>query len=203
MALSPGFANPVRESQHTFRQLLEALSRPGHVCDLAPELVPPPGLTPACAAACLTLLDLETTVWLGPDWPSAVMTWLAFHTGVRRSLDRAHANFALLDLTQLATATDFDQLMEPPFPVGTPTAPEAACTLLIQVPGLSDGPTVQLKGPGIQHRRLVSPRLPVGFWQWWTHNHRQYPLGIDVFLFSPTQAMGLPRSVEGKRPPGD
>jgi len=190
MALSPGFANPVHDAQQSFRQLLEALSRPGQIRTLPASLTPPTGLTPACAAACLTLLDLETTVWLWPDCPPAVNTWLAFHTGVRRSPNPASAGFAVLDLTVEAPLPDLAQ-----FSIGTPTDPESACTLLLQIPDLVNGPPVRLQGPGIPNTQTIAPQIPNGFWHWWAQNHAQYPLGTDVFLFSFRQVMGLPRSV--------
>ena len=186
MALSPGFANPVHDAQHTFRQLLEALSRPGQIQTLSQALTPPTGLTPACAAACLTLLDLETAVWC-PDFPETVMTWLGFHTGVVRSHTPESATFAVLDGAALPNLDDFS--------AGTPTDPEAACTLLVQVSHLTGGLPVKLRGPGILETVEVSPQLSLSFWSWWVRNHNRYPLGVDVFLFSSTQVMGLPRSV--------
>ncbi|MEO1591075.1 MAG: phosphonate C-P lyase system protein PhnH [Cyanobacteria bacterium J06632_22] len=193
MTLSPGFANPVHEAQQTFRQLLMALAHPGQIYDLAPSVTPPAALTPATAAACLTLLDLETTLWLPPTYPDTVATWLAFHTGVRRSPTPQAARFAILDLTALDTASPTPSWTD--FFVGTAPDPESACTLLLPVPQLTAGEPVTLRGPGIQDTRTVAPQLPATFWPWWADNHAQYPLGVDVFLFSPTQVMGLPRSV--------
>ena len=71
----PGFADPVHDSQQTFRALLDALAQPG-LYQTTVAVAPPAGLTPSCAAAALTLLDLETTVWLQPGLPQAVPDWL-------------------------------------------------------------------------------------------------------------------------------
>ena len=60
----PGFIDITRDSQKTFRTLLEALSERGLAREMTVAIAPPEGMTKPCAAACLTLLDLETVVWL-------------------------------------------------------------------------------------------------------------------------------------------
>ena len=67
--IAPGFADPVFDSQATFRAALDALARPGRVAALPPVLTPPAPLNPATAALCLTLADLDTPLWLDP-WDS-------------------------------------------------------------------------------------------------------------------------------------
>lgn len=193
MALLPGFTTPVQDAQHTFRQLLTALSQPGQQQVLTVSLTPPTGLTPACAAACLTLLDLETTVWLSPALSDAVALWLAFHTGGAKAVAPSSADFAVLPLNR--PPDPLTSLLDS-FSLGTPADPEAACTLLLQVPELQGGQPVQLTGPGLRQATAIAPQLPPDFWPWWSHNHGQYPLGVDVFLFSETAVMGLPRSVK-------
>jgi alpha-D-ribose 1-methylphosphonate 5-triphosphate synthase subunit PhnH len=144
---------------------------------------------PACAAACLTLLDLETTLWWQPGFSEEAGQWLQFHTGARR-VDQPHqGNFAVIwnsaSLPELAL-----------FHPGVAEYPEASATLLIQVAHLSGGTPVELQGPGILGARAISPQLPAAFWPQWQMNHQRYPLGVDVLLFSPTEVMGLPRTTQ-------
>lgn len=184
---TPGFRDSVHDAQQTFRTLLDALSCPGEVKAIAPRLTPPHGLTPACAAACLTLLDLETRVWLQPGLDAAVTAWLIFHTGCRFTPDPQTANFAIAwDLAQLPALDIFNW--------GTAACPEASTTVLVQVEQLSHGIPVVLTGPGILHERAIAPHLPERFWQQWQHNSQAYPRGIDVFLFDQHCVMGLPRT---------
>lgn len=186
----PGFQDAVHEAQTTFRALLEALAHPGRACPIASPMMSPKELFSTCAAACLTLLDLETQVWLQPGLE--IESWLRFHTGCRVTRDPQQANFAVIwDVTRSPDLQAFNP--------GTAEYPEASTTLLIQVEHLMDGEAVVLQGPGILGERTIAPQLPKLFWPQWIKNHRAYPLGVDVFLFDPTHVMGLPRTAAIQR----
>ncbi|MBD2464138.1 phosphonate C-P lyase system protein PhnH [Oscillatoria sp. FACHB-1407] len=185
----PGFKDTVHDAQHTFRTVLDALARPGRVDTLTAVLSPPQGLMPACAATCLTLLDLETRVWLQPGWDAAVANWLVFHTGCRLVSHPQQATFALIwNPDSMPDLVAFHQ--------GTAEYPELSTTLFLQLEHLHGGVTVDLTGPGILESRSISPLLPSGFWEQWRTNHAAYPLGVDVLLFSQDSVMGLPRTVK-------
>jgi len=186
----PGFAEITRDSQEMFRALLEALSQPGKSYETSVTLTPPQGLTLACAAACLALLDLETRVWLQPGFPEDVQRWLQFHTGCRFAVEPDEAVFAVVhDLSALA----LDELSW-----GSAETPESSATLLAQVSSLEGGLSVVLAGPGILKMREIYPDVPASFWQDWQRNHRAYPRGVDVFLFGESAVMGLPRTVDAQ-----
>jgi alpha-D-ribose 1-methylphosphonate 5-triphosphate synthase subunit PhnH len=186
----PGFHNPTHDAQQTFRVLLEAMARPGQPFPLATHVGTPAGLTPALAAACLTLLDLETWVWLPSGLEAAIAPWLVFHTGCRMTPHPQFADFALIsDIQTLPTLTAFNW--------GTVEQPEASTTLLISVEAFEAGQAVVLQGPGIQGEREIAPRsLPAWFWTEWQTSTQSYPQGVDVFLFTPDAVMGLPRTVK-------
>lgn len=186
----PGFENLTRDSQKTFRALLEALSLPGKLQAIEVALSVPEGLTTACAAACLTLMDLETDIWLQPGFSEQVKAWLQFHTGC-----------AVVDLPEkaaFAVVHDLDEVALESFYWGSAEAPEISTTLLVQVPAFAGGPSIELSGPGILREAQVSPVLGAGFWQQWQQNHSAYPQGIDVFLFEGRRVMGLPRTVRAR-----
>ncbi|MEL6261397.1 MAG: phosphonate C-P lyase system protein PhnH [Cyanobacteria bacterium J06626_6] len=188
--LLPGFSDLTQDSQKTFRALLAALSSPGDVRDIAVEMVHPEGLTASCAAACLALIDFETTVWLQPAVPSAVSDWLRFHTGCAFTEEPERANFAIV--------SNPDVLCLDCFSWGSAEAPELSATVLIQVEGWQHGPNVVLRGPGVLSSRSISPAVSLAFWQQWRENHRAYPRGVDCFLFAEQQVMGLPRSAQAQ-----
>src|SRR5262249_61587776 len=59
-----GFADPVVDAQRVFRSVLDAMSHPGHVIEVSPPESAPAPLHGAVASLCLTLVDLDTPVWL-------------------------------------------------------------------------------------------------------------------------------------------
>ena len=183
-----GFIDIVHDAQNTFRMLLDALARPG-IAQATVFLTPPTGLESSFAAACLTLLDLETVVWLQPGLSKDVRPWLVFHTGCRFTDQPQVADFALIwDIETAPALADFSW--------GTVEYPEASASLLIQLPGLAEGETVVLQGPGIVQQIEVSLPLASGFWQQWQAMTTDYPLGIDCWCFAHNQVVGLPRTAK-------
>lgn len=183
----PGLNDLTRDAQTTFRALLEGLSEPGETREIAVGVTPPTGMTAACGAACLTLLDLETIVWLQPGFSPDVQGWLRFHTGCRFVATPSEAMFAVVHtLSEMA----LDE-----FCWGSAEAPESSATLLAQVETLEGGHDIVLTGPGILNERTISPAVPLSFWQSWPRNQEAYPRGVDVFLFDSESVMGLPRTV--------
>lgn len=183
----PGLKDPIHNAQQTFRALLDAHARPGTSYQIAAEMSLPVGLTAACGAACLTLLDLDVVVWLQPSFSAQVRAWLLFHTGCRFTQYPQEANFALIqNLADLPELSIFNW--------GTAEKPEASTTLLVQVESFEKGQPVILTGPGILDQQASAPALPRHFWDFWTQNHQAYPQGVDIFLFTENAVMGLPRT---------
>jgi alpha-D-ribose 1-methylphosphonate 5-triphosphate synthase subunit PhnH len=71
--LAPGFADPVLDSQRSFRAVLDAMASPGKRVPLTPDLAPPAPLLPTRPAA----------------------DWLRFHTGCPVVDDSAQAVFVV------------------------------------------------------------------------------------------------------------
>ncbi|MEA5465806.1 phosphonate C-P lyase system protein PhnH [Leptothoe sp. PORK10 BA2] len=183
-----GFENPVQAAQKTFRGLLNSLSRPG-IPQVTADVTPPDGLNGACGAACLTLLDLETTVWLQPGFPEEVRDWLVFHAGCYFTEDPQAADFAVI--WDVSRAPDLAT-----FSLGTSEYPEASTSLLIQVPSLEGGEEVSLRGPGILDEISVSLPLSHTFWSQWQDISLDYPLGLDCWCFAGNRVVGLPRTAQ-------
>ncbi|EDX87252.1 phosphonate C-P lyase system protein PhnH [Synechococcus sp. PCC 7335] len=186
-AILPGFQDTVHDAQCTFKNLLEALSHPGRPYRLRVDITAPDGLTPICAAACLSLVDIETAVWLQPSLPTSVRNWLRFHTGCRFTTDPSEADFAVV--ANFSSEIDLSA-----FNWGSAECPERSTTLLVQVKGLDGGESKQLNGPGILGSLSFSPRLPAAFWKQWPENNTLYPRGLDCFMFAHDSVAGLPRT---------
>lgn len=184
MSLTPGFADPVPAAQSCFRALLDAMSRPGRVQRLADLPDAPAPLTPAAAAALLTLADADTPVWT--DAGPAAEHWLRFHAGCPLVADPAAAAFLLATGTPPALA-----LLD----AGTEEEPHRSATLILQVAALAEGEGWALSGPGIETRhRLRVTGLPSGFAAEWAANAARFPRGVDVVLCAGPHLAALPRT---------
>lgn len=184
----PGFYDPIHQAQKTFRTLLTALSRPGEPQKIELVLDPPGELHLATAAACLTLLDLETVVWLQPEFSPKVAQWLLFHTGCCFTSKPNEADFALIEAVDLLPElTSFN--------LGTGEEPETSTTLLVQMRASAKTSAVVISGPGHPGAYCTQmPQLPEKFLQQWQQNVQSYPLGVDAFFLQGQTATGLPRT---------
>ena len=192
--LSPGFADPVHDSQRTFRAILDAMAHPGRIVSLPARLQPPKPLRRAATAVALTLVDHDTPVWLDTTVAESgrAMDFLRFHCGCRFVEGPGKARFALVgDATTLPHLGRFD--------AGSDAWPEESATVVVEISGLDGGPEVVLTGPGIEHETVFAPYgLPDWFWSAWAVNHAAFPLGVDVVLTCGSALAALPRSVAAR-----
>jgi alpha-D-ribose 1-methylphosphonate 5-triphosphate synthase subunit PhnH len=186
-ALTPGFADPVFDSQAVFRTILHALAHPGSVHEIPIALDPPAPLTVAAAATCLALLDSETLVWLQTQ-NEAALAFLRFHCGSPVASLPAAARFAVIhDAATMPVLDAFD--------AGSDEYPDRSTTLILQVQELMEGSGVTLRGPGIPDRARLNVRgLPDGFWGEWRDNTRRFPCGVDVIFTAGARLAALPRT---------
>jgi alpha-D-ribose 1-methylphosphonate 5-triphosphate synthase subunit PhnH len=191
--VASGFARPAPDSQIVFRHVLRGMSYPGTVSTIPVSVDAPPDLPSAAAAACLTLLDYETRVWLQPvQGHVAIGEFLRFHCGCPLVASVAEADFAIA----------LDGLNAPPLSVfagGSPEAPHRSATLILNATSLSAGTPIKLHGPGIASaRELRAQGLAHDFWTQWKTNHSRYPLGVDIILVSGNQLAALPRTTSAE-----
>ena len=187
IAMQAGFANPVDDAQAAFRAVLDAMARPGRLANFAAPAALPPGLGRAAAALALTLVDMDTPVWLSPACAPAA-DWLRFHCSARLAPEPGAARFAFAAAGECPPLAAFD--------LGTNEYPDQSTTLVLEVPSLAPGGALALRGPGIETARAMTiDGLPDGFWAEWTANHALFPCGIDILFTSGDQLCGLPRSI--------
>jgi alpha-D-ribose 1-methylphosphonate 5-triphosphate synthase subunit PhnH len=186
--LAPGFAEPVLDSQRTFRAVLEAMARPGTVCTLDRLPAAPAPLGSAAAAVCLALVDLDTPLWLDPAAAGA-SAYLRFHCGCPVVGAPGAAAFALIAGTDRLPPLDR-------FAAGSQEYPDRSATLVLQVAGLVQGEGRRLTGPGIDgEARLRVDGLDDAFWPAWAENRARFPLGFDAVLAAGDRLAALPRTV--------
>lgn len=185
--IAQGFADPVRDSQRNFRRILAALSQPGSVVSLDVDIDPPDRLALAASIVLLVLTDHDTPLWM-PSHLVHAAAYIRFYTGAQMASAPDLARFAVIDGGM--PSPDLSA-----FDAGNDRYPDRSATVIVQCVALSGGPTVTLVGPGIDGECTIAPRgLHPRFWSEVAINARRYPLGIDLFLASGRDIIGLPRS---------
>jgi alpha-D-ribose 1-methylphosphonate 5-triphosphate synthase subunit PhnH len=191
--LGAGFGNEALGSQAVFRYALEALSHPGRLVDVVHDATVPASGHAVSAALLLALLDSDCTLWLSPKLSASdAALWLHFHTGCHIVTDVSQAQFLWIALGDampaLATLAQ-----------GTDAYPDQSATCVIDVIALhhagASAADWTLRGPGIQAQQQVGVQgLDAGFTAQWAVNQARFPSGVDVFLATRHQLMGLPRT---------
>ena len=184
-----GFSDPVFDSQHIFKAVMDGMARPGKVQSFDLSIQPPSPLGKAAGGILLTLCDYETPVWMnGAFSKSVVPSWLSFHTGAQLANAKADARFAVLDAGSQLSSFDL-------FAQGTQEYPDRSATVIIEVPDLTGGSKLRLSGPGIRESEIIQPTgLPDIFLRLWSENRAVFPRGVDVILTCGSHFICLPRS---------
>ena len=179
-ALSGGFAEAPIQSARAFRDVLEAMARPGTIRRVSGALPPAP-LSVAAGVVLLTLCDGTTPLHLaGPANRPALRDWITFHIGAPLVPAR-DATFALGRWEDLQPVTRFK--------IGQPDYPDRSATLIVECDRLAPhGPS--LTGPGIETATWLNLPETAAF----RANRALFPLGFDTIFTAGDRIAGLPRS---------
>ena len=188
--LPAGFADKVLSAQSTFRCVMNAMARPGSVQRIVSAAGTPPAMMRGTAAIALTLFDHDTPVWLDARMSATagVANWLKFHTSAPVVADSSIASFALVADPENLPALDR-------FAFGSNEYPDRSTTLVLQVESLTDGPVVELQGPGIDGSAVLRASIqPRDLFERLSINAALFPRGIDVVLVDEASIVALPRT---------
>jgi alpha-D-ribose 1-methylphosphonate 5-triphosphate synthase subunit PhnH len=184
-APSGGFGDAPVQSARAFRQILEAMARPGTIRQVA-GATPPAPLSVAAGTVLLTLVDPTMKLHLaGAADSQGVRDWVAFHLGAPL-VPAEEADFALGTWEALHPVSRFR--------IGEPDYPDRAATLIVEMDRLvNHGPA--LAGPGIELVTWLNLPETAAF----RANRAHFPLGFDTYLTCGDRLAGLPRrtKVEG------
>jgi alpha-D-ribose 1-methylphosphonate 5-triphosphate synthase subunit PhnH len=188
--LPAGFADKVLSAQTTFRSVMDAMARPGSVQRIAVAAGAPDPMMHGTAAIALTLFDHDTPVWLDRQMSetSDVTKWLKFHTGAPVIADSSVCHFALFGEAQALPALDR-------FASGSNEYPDRSTTLILQVQSLTQGPALELRGPGIDGAAVVQATIhPADLFERLAINAVLFPRGVDVVLVDDDRIVAIPRT---------
>ncbi len=188
--LPAGFADKVLSAQSTFRSVMDAMARPGSVQRIAAAAGTPAAMMRGAAAIALTLFDHDTPVWLDASMLETpdVSKWLKFHTGAPIVGDSSVCNFAVIGEPRALPALDR-------FAFGTNEYPDRSTTLILQVESLTQGPALELSGPGIDGMAVLQAAIePADLIERLAINAVLFPRGIDVVLVHDDTIVAIPRT---------
>jgi alpha-D-ribose 1-methylphosphonate 5-triphosphate synthase subunit PhnH len=191
-----GFSQEAFGSQAVFRSAMQALSHPGRCIPVEHDAELPRQGNAAAAVFLLAMLDADCALWLSPSLQgSDTGMWLRFHTGCQLVAHVAQAQFVWVgagdELPELQSLRQ-----------GSDECPDQSATCLVDVGSLSasadadgDAQHWTLSGPGIREQATLSVTgLPADFAAQWSKNHAGFPRGVDLFLATRDQLVGLPRT---------
>jgi alpha-D-ribose 1-methylphosphonate 5-triphosphate synthase subunit PhnH len=188
--LPAGFADKVLSAQATFRSVMDAMARPGSVQRIAATVGAPAPMMRGTAAIALTLFDHDTPVWLDPlmSEKSDVTKWLKFHTGAPVTANSSICSFAIIGDARALPALDR-------FAFGSNEYPDRSTTLILQVESLTQGPPLELRGPGIDGTAVLQAAIePADLFQRLEINRTLFPCGIDVVPVADDAIVAIPRT---------
>ena len=188
--LPAGFADKVLSAQSTFRSVMDAMARPGSVQRIRAVAGVPAAMMRGTAAIALTLFDHDTPIWLDSAMSrsSDVAKWLKFHTSAPVVADSSICNFALIGDAQNLPALDH-------FAFGSNEYPDRSTTLILQVESLTQGPTFELRGPGIDGTAVLRAAVQsADLFERLEVNQTLFPRGIDVVLVADDAIVAIPRT---------
>ena len=188
--LPTGFADKVLSAQSTFRSVMDAMARPGSVQRITAVAGTPAAMMRGTAAIALTLFDHDTPIWLDERMSetSEVAKWLKFHTSAPVIADSAISSFALIGAPNALPSLDR-------FAFGSNEYPDRSTTLILQVESLTQGPAIELRGPGIDGTAILQAAIqPQDLFERLEINITLFPRGIDVVLVHDDAIVAIPRT---------
>lgn len=180
----------VLDTTRAYRQLVDAISFPGSVQELAPiakKYALKAAPYPATLLLCRMLLDAEvkfSVVGVESKADEALLSKLTY--GI--VCDLPEADFIVAkdsDWTALGIAK-----------IGTLVDPHRSATVLAQVDSLTAGTPYRLRGPGIETEQIIRIQSDADWLTLFHDRNREFPLGVDFyFLDREDRLLVIPRAV--------
>jgi len=198
---------PVLLAQQTFRVLLNAMSRPGMVHQLAVR-----DGEPTEVGVLFTLLDFEVRYAIAnPGTQRDTQRDMQRDTRSEGDIAALEQRIALLTGSQRVAIGDAAFVLSyGPLPDGawgdlrrgTLAYPDGGATVIFVVPQVGEASAsdeqaeIVLTGPGVEtEQRLVVAGLPTTEFQAFARVNADYPMGVDVMLIDPSGRVAcIPRS---------
>ncbi|MCA1011962.1 phosphonate C-P lyase system protein PhnH [Halobacillus halophilus] len=194
--------DPVHDSQHIFREMVDAFSRPGTQTDVQKfcESTQPPAAFPkAMMGIAFTLLDQETTFQIESGQAEAIRRYIHWET-FSKAASGERADYHFVESMEQEQILPFMKQLK----TGTLYQPHQSATVFLLVDGFErseSAKTYDLTGPGIESKKSIY--IEGINHKWMEHRDEltvEYPLGIDICLITRTgKLIAIPRTTKVER----
>lgn len=163
----------VHTTQAVYRQLVNAVSRPGHTEIITEEVKNYSDFSDAALLISLTLFDNEISFFSSDK---TMRKELKVLTGGIPKQDYTTADFIVSKEADLKEEY-FTEVMQ-----GVLISPEKSATLIIEADSIGEGNEYRLSGPGIKTATDVKLSLDRSWIELRNEVCKEFPLGIDLFM---------------------
>lgn len=163
----------VHTTQAVYRQLINAMSRPGHTEVITEEVKNYSDFSDAALLISMTLFDNEISFF---SRDKTMLKELKVLTGGIPNKDYTTADFIVLKEADLKEEY-FTEVMQ-----GVLISPEKSATLIIEADSIGEGNEYRLSGPGIKTATDVKLSLESRWIGLRNEVCKEFPLGIDLIL---------------------
>lgn len=185
----------VHDIQHVYRKMVDSMSRPGTIASIKEQAQLARIRTKADGAVLLlamTLLDTEVTFHVESPSGTAISERINELT-YAKAVPAAEADyiFVLKDAGELA----LERMIEAAKP-GYHLNPHQSATIIAEADALGSGTELLLKGPGIEHSRLIALELKGNWVGAREEKNAEFPLGVDLIITDSESLLCLPRTTQ-------
>lgn len=181
----------VHDTQDTYRNLLNSMSRPGTISPVIGEVQAEIPFHHATFLTALTLLDAEVRFHVVGD-QEHVRKAIADYT-LARSSTVEEADYIIVP-NGTKEETLFQALKN--CKVGSLVDPQNASTWIIEQEELSQHGSLTLTGPGIQNEASLQLDVTEKFWGVRREKVKEFPLGIDLIFTDARSLACIPRTTK-------
>ncbi|WP_019122110.1 phosphonate C-P lyase system protein PhnH [Brevibacillus massiliensis] len=186
----------VHDIQASYRKVVDSMSRPGLISDLAAEagkLDRDAGCFPSTMIIAMMLLDTEVTFKVFSE-KEAQVTHMFNRLTYANTAEAERADFIFV--LQDAASDDLRNALQKA-KIGELIDPHQSATVIVETEAVSGDKALRLTGPGIRGESFVQVKASADWIQIREEKNAEYPLGIDlIFIDESHRLLCLPRTTQ-------
>lgn len=191
--------NFVHDTQHTYRKILDSMSKPGKISSVESKFEHQLHCFPATFLVALTLFDAEVNFHVIENDTKLANLLSQYTVATQVPIENA-------DYVIFTNSTDPSDLLNAlkVSCIGTLADPQQSATLIVEQENIINNGNLELSGPGIKETHSIGLGVSEEFWLERDEKIREYPLGIDlIFTDQYSNIVCIPRTTKVHRKGAD